>query len=286
MGGIEVISPVMEPTLWCAGMVVLPTNNRETMHLHSVLRKLHPLLTIDATLAKLSGARVFSKLDLNTMADLDTSKGGFFLRRNWSSYRCHPHTRGYQSNPWPMCKSGFATSEGINPNKCQFHWNRINFLGHVIDSNGVALTRQKQKPLRRCLHWQILQNFENLLVWSTPWISFTQYNRFVSATPGSQNAWMWTNAHSEALQNLRRLSQTESHTEFWLLWQNKETKVSVDASTYVLGSVLLQWHKKTVASGSVCIMYSFSNGITLHTDWEGGPGSHIMWKFSNYILGK
>ena len=67
------ISKVSEPTPWCAGMVVVPKKTgrvRICVDLkglnESVLREVHPLPKVDETLAQLTGAKVFSKLDANS----------------------------------------------------------------------------------------------------------------------------------------------------------------------------------------------------------------------------
>ena len=68
-----IISRVDEPTPWCAGMVVVPKKSgsvRICVDLkplnESVLREVHPLPKVDETLAQLTGAKVFSKLDANS----------------------------------------------------------------------------------------------------------------------------------------------------------------------------------------------------------------------------
>lgn len=68
-----VISKVNKPTPWCAGMVVVPKKSgkvRICIDLkplnESVLREVHPLPKVDETLAQLTGAKVFSKLDANS----------------------------------------------------------------------------------------------------------------------------------------------------------------------------------------------------------------------------
>ena len=73
MESMGVISKVNEPTPWCAGMVVVPKKSgsvRICVDLkplnESVLREVHPLPKVDETLAQLSGAKVFSKLDANS----------------------------------------------------------------------------------------------------------------------------------------------------------------------------------------------------------------------------
>ena len=73
MESMGVISRVDEPTPWCAGMVVVPKRNgkvRICVDLkplnECVLREVHPLPRVDETLARLTGATVFSKLDANS----------------------------------------------------------------------------------------------------------------------------------------------------------------------------------------------------------------------------
>ena len=73
MESLGVISRVDQPTPWCAGMVIGPKKNgavRLCVDLKSlntsVQREVHPLPTVDETLAQLSGATVFSKLDANS----------------------------------------------------------------------------------------------------------------------------------------------------------------------------------------------------------------------------
>ena len=68
-----VISKVNQPTLWCAGMVAVPKKSgaiRICVDLkwlnQCVMREVQPLPEVDNTLAKLSGARFFSKLDANS----------------------------------------------------------------------------------------------------------------------------------------------------------------------------------------------------------------------------
>jgi len=73
MESLGVISPVEEPTPWCAAMVVVPKDGgtvRICVDLkplnESVLREVHPMPKVDTTLAQLSGSTVFSKLDANS----------------------------------------------------------------------------------------------------------------------------------------------------------------------------------------------------------------------------
>ena len=73
MQSMGVISRVDQPTPWCAGMVVVPKKNGSVricvdlkMLNENVLREIHPLPKVDETLALLSGATCFSKIDANS----------------------------------------------------------------------------------------------------------------------------------------------------------------------------------------------------------------------------
>ena len=73
MERMGVIKKVMEPSQWCAGMVIVPKSTgavRICIDLKplnaSVLQEPHPIPKVDETLTQLSGATVFSKVDANS----------------------------------------------------------------------------------------------------------------------------------------------------------------------------------------------------------------------------
>lgn len=73
MEQMGVISKVQTPTPWCAALVVVPKPNGGVCICvdlkplnQSVLREVHPLPKVETTLAQLSGATVFSKIDTNS----------------------------------------------------------------------------------------------------------------------------------------------------------------------------------------------------------------------------
>ena len=62
-----VTSKMNEPTQWCAGMVVVPKKSGEVricVDLKALndneIREVHPIPTVDETLAQLAGAKIFS----------------------------------------------------------------------------------------------------------------------------------------------------------------------------------------------------------------------------------
>ena len=73
MEKLGVISKVTTPTPWCAGMVVVPKKLGEVRICvdlkplnEGVLRETHPIPSVDNTLAQLSGATMFRKVDANS----------------------------------------------------------------------------------------------------------------------------------------------------------------------------------------------------------------------------
>ena len=73
MVDIGVISPVHESTDWCSGMVVVPKPDNtvricvDLTHLNSaVKREIHPMKSVDESLAQLGSSTTFSKLDANS----------------------------------------------------------------------------------------------------------------------------------------------------------------------------------------------------------------------------
>jgi len=73
MEKLGVISKVDKPTLWCAGMVIVPKKSGDVRICvdlkplnESILRETHPLPGVDETLAQFTGATVMSKLDANS----------------------------------------------------------------------------------------------------------------------------------------------------------------------------------------------------------------------------
>ena len=65
-----IISPVTEPTTWCSGIVVVPKQNGDvricvdlTQLNKAVRREIHPMNSVDESLAKLAQSKIFTKLD-------------------------------------------------------------------------------------------------------------------------------------------------------------------------------------------------------------------------------
>ena len=73
MESLGIVSKVNEPTSWCAGLAVVPKKSgdvRLRVDLkalnENVMRETHPIPKVEDTLAQLSGAALFTKLDANS----------------------------------------------------------------------------------------------------------------------------------------------------------------------------------------------------------------------------
>ena len=182
MVAMGVILPVHDPT----GMVVVPKQSgavRICVNLkplnQSVLREPHPIPNVDETLAQLTGARVFSKLDANSgfwqiplakeSRPLTTfitpferycfnklpfgisSAPKLFQRRmnrileGLDGVLCHMDdilVHGADKVEHGVClttalKRIEAAGVTLNSEKCEFEKDRVNFLGQIIDQDGI-----------------------------------------------------------------------------------------------------------------------------------------------------
>ncbi len=192
MVSLGVISKVEKPTKWCAGMVVAPKKSGDVRICvdfrplnESVQRETHPLPTVDHTLAQLSGATRFSKLDANSgfwqiplteqsreLTTFLTPYGRYWFNRlpfgiasapehfqrqmeailaGHNGVLCHMDDllifgRDQQEHDARLdaaLQSIRAAEVTLNRAKCSFNQDRISFLGHVIDCDGITADPQK-----------------------------------------------------------------------------------------------------------------------------------------------
>ena len=157
-----------QPTEWCAGMVGVPKKNGKVRicvdlkHLNeSVLREVHPLPKVDETLAQLSGAKVFSKLDANSgfwQIPLDIpSRLLTTLITPFGRYHFNKLPFGILSTPEHFQKRMSAILSGLPGVVCQMddvlvfgenqsqHDERLDAVLRRLESAGVTLNPEKCK---------------------------------------------------------------------------------------------------------------------------------------------
>ena len=171
-----VISQVNQPTSWCTGMVAVPKKSgaiRICVDLkrlnQSVMREVDPLPKVDNTLAKLSGAKIFSKVDANSgFWQIPLSHKSHLLTTfitQFGRYCFNKLPFGISSAPEHFQKRMSNILKGINGVVCQMddvlmfgstkeeHDARLTDVLKRIANAGVTLNRDK------CLFGQEKINF-------------------------------------------------------------------------------------------------------------------------------
>ena len=183
MEEMGVISRVENLTDWCAGMVVVPKKTgavRICVDLkplnNSVLREPHPIPTVDDSLAFLSGATRFSKLDANSgfwqVPLAEESRHLTTFITPFGRYQFNKLPFGISSAPELFQRRMNKILNGLegvvcliddvlvfgrnhdvrllaafqrleeanvtlNQAKCEFNKSSVKFLGHVVNKNGI-----------------------------------------------------------------------------------------------------------------------------------------------------
>ena len=163
---LGVISKVDIPSPWCAGMVVVPKKNGDIRICvdfrplnSSVLREVHPLPKVDETLALLTGARIFSKLDANSgFWQIPLSERSKLLTTFITPYGRYCFNKmpfGISSAPEHFQKRMSRILEGIEGVVCQIddilvfgkdqdqHDTRLMAVLKRVQSAGVTLNKDK-----------------------------------------------------------------------------------------------------------------------------------------------
>ena len=163
---LGVISKVDIPSPWCAGMVVVPKKNGDIRICvdfrplnSSVLREVHPLPKVDETLALLTGARIFSKLDANSgFWQIPLSERSKLLTTFITPYGLYCFNKmpfGISSAPEHFQKRMSHILEGIEGVVCQIddilvfgkdqdqHDTRLMAVLKRVQSAGVTLNKDK-----------------------------------------------------------------------------------------------------------------------------------------------
>lgn len=339
MESLGVISKVEKPTKWCAGMVVAPKKSGDVRICvdfrplnESVRRETHPLPTVDHTLAQLSGATRFSKLDANCgfwqiplseksreLTTFLTPYGRYWFNRlpfgiasapehfqkqmesilaGHDGVLCHMDDvlifgrdqQEHDSRLHAVLQSIRAARVTLNKAKCSFNQDRVSFLGHIIDREGITADPQKtravvamEKPTNRT-ELRRFMGMVNQLNKFTP--NIAELSQPLRELLSSKRAWFWGTAQDAALEAIKK--ELTQPIVLALYDVDAELKISSDASAYGLGAVLLQRHSdsqwKPVAYASRRMSETERRYSQIEKEALG-----IVWaceKFSDFVIGK
>ena len=138
----------------------------------------------------------------------------------------------------------------LNPSKCEFNQTAIKFLGHVIDRTGVKADPGKTKAITRMEAprsvsdlWRFLGLVNQLGKCSANIAELAQPLRKLLST---KHTWLWGPDQEKAFTSVSE--ELVKPTTLTLYDPTAEAKFSADASSFGLGTVLLQresgdqWH--------------------------------------------
>ena len=177
----------------------------------------------------------------------------------------------------------------LNPEKCEFSKDKLTFLGHVINSNGIQADPEKTEAIRNMLpptsvpELRRFMGMVNQLGKFTP--NLAELTQPLRELLSKSRAWIWGPPQAKAFKLVKE--ELSKPTTLALYDPAAPTKISADASSHGLGAVLLQqtdgaWKPVAYASRSMSDTehrYAQIEKEALATTWA-------CEKFANFILGK
>ena len=176
----------------------------------------------------------------------------------------------------------------LNRDKCVFGQEKLQFLGHVVDRNGISADPSKVTAIAKMRSPENISELRRFLGMVNQLGKFTP-NLATITQPlrellSKKNSWCWTATQEQAFSATK--NELLKPTVLALYNPNAPTKVSADASSFGLGAVLLQknsdaWKPIAFASRSLSEVerrYAQIEKEALATTWA-------CEKFVDYILG-
>ena len=129
----------------------------------------------------------------------------------------------------------------LKKSKCKFFQKELEFLGHIISSEGIKPTKERVKSVQeapRPVNKQELQSFLGLVTYNAKFIpSLSQILQPLNLLLRKNQKWMWKSAQQNAFDKAKRFlckPCTLAHYDV-----KKPTKVYCDASPKGLGACLV-----------------------------------------------
>ena len=177
----------------------------------------------------------------------------------------------------------------LNQDKCAFSQRSINFLGHVIDEQGIRADPEKTAAIAKMEVPQNITDLRRFMGMANQLGKFSPHlsdlGQPLRALLSPKTAWVWGPDQEKAFSLLKE--ELVKPTLLALYDPQVRTKISADASSFGLGAVLLQqfdtgWRPVAYASRTM------SKTETRYAQIEK-EALAVTWaceKFSDYILGR
>ena len=176
----------------------------------------------------------------------------------------------------------------LNSAKCEFQKDRLIFLGHLIDKDGVQQDPEKTAAVRQMsapTNLTELRRFFGMVNQMGKFSSnLAELSQPLRELLSKQCSWQWGQAQEDAFKKIK--GELTKPTVLALYNPKAETKISADASSYGLGAVLLQrsqdtWRPVAYASRSM----SDTERRYAQIEKEALAVTWACEKFSQYVLG-
>ena len=177
----------------------------------------------------------------------------------------------------------------LNKEKCEFNKDRLVFLGHVINEDGISPDPEKTAAVSKMKRPQAVSDLRRFLGMANQLGKFTpnlaELSQPLRELLSSKNAWAWGHSQEEAFKGIKReLTQPATLAVYNA---KAPTKISADASAFGLGAVLLQQSTKEwkpVAYASRALTDTEKRYSQIEKE-----ALAIVWaceRFTGYVLGK
>lgn len=334
----RVIVPVEEPTEWVAPMVVVPKPGQDSVRICTdytalnkhILREIHPMSTVESSLAAIGKGTIFSKIDANSgfwqipLSTISSKLTTFLSHKGRFRYLRLP--QGLNSSPeifqaemnrilagidgviihmddvlvvgedkaqhddrlQQVLSRVLEAGMTLNESKCKFGVTQVQFLGHIIDQEGIHAGPRVQGILDFPTPVKVF-NVRSFLGLVNQFARFTKELADVTKPLRdllrSDTEWYWGNSQQEAFNQVKEMFRSPPVLATYD--STLQTFVTTDASNYGLGATLSQVQgdgtRRLVAAASRSLTETEQRYAAIEKESLG-----ICWameKFSQYVLG-
>ncbi|UYV79188.1 K02A2.6-like [Cordylochernes scorpioides] len=130
----------------------------------------------------------------------------------------------------------------LNRDKCQFQLQEVQFLGHIVTTEGIKIDPEKVRAIgeiKSPSNKQELQRLLGMIQYLSRFIpNLAEKTKNMRMLLKKDTPWLWDESLDCGLLEIKTLLRTAPTLKFFN--PNRNLTLSVDASSYALGAVLLQ----------------------------------------------
>ena len=137
-----------------------------------------------------------------------------------------------------------AAGVTLNRDKCKFSVSVVNFLGHVVDKEGIKANPEKTKAIVQMKPPQNVSELHRFMGMANQLGKFlfhlSDITHPLRGLLSSKTAWLWGQEQENAFTRVKEELAKPTVLALYHPASGCETKISADSSSYGLGAVLLQ----------------------------------------------